>query len=155
MINGKKERELLVVGLERLLHTESKMVEDYRALAEMLDGVPVGRLLDWVVIEEEAHRTLLINIIQSLKQTAKKVSGDGADGVAIERETMLYWVKRISMKEQTLVTVCRSLKSQACWENANVVDALLDALVMDSEKHQRFLSAVEKSIENLLMSRLQ
>ena len=154
-VNAKKERELFASGLDRLLKKQRKIVDDYRALAEMLDGVPVGRLLDWVVIEEEAHRTLLINIIQSLKQNAKKVSGDGADGVAIERETMLYWVKRISIKEQTLVAVCRSLKSQACWENANVVDALIDALVMDSEKHQRFLSAVEKSIENLLMSRLQ
>ena len=154
-MNAKKERELFASGLARLLKKQRKIVDDYRALAEMLDGVPVGRLLDWVVIEEEAHRTLLINIIQSLKQTAKKVSGDGADGVAIERETMLYWVKRISMKEQTLVTVCRSLKSQACWENGNIVDALLDALVMDSEKHQRFLSAVEKSIESVLMSRLQ
>ena len=99
-MNAKKERELFASGLARLLKKQKKIVDDYRALAEMLDWVPVGRLLDWVVIEEEAHRTLLINIIQSLKQTAKKVSGDGADGVAIEQETMLYWVKRISVKDK-------------------------------------------------------
>jgi len=58
-MNAKKERELLVAGLERLLRKESKIVEEYRALAEMLEGIPVGLLLDWVVIEEEAHHTLL------------------------------------------------------------------------------------------------
>lgn len=150
-MNAKKERELLVVGLERLLHKENKVVEDYRALAEMLDGIPAGLLLDWVVIE---HHTLLINIINSLKRTAQQ-GGDGADGVEMERETMLYWVKRLRMKEQTVVAACRSLKSQASWENGDVVDAFLDALLMDSEKHQRFLLAVEKAIENIMMNRPQ
>ncbi len=148
-MNAKKERELLVVGLERLLRKESKIVEEYRALAEMLEGVPAGLLLDWVVIEEEAHHTLLINIIHSLKQTAQKGSENGADGVEMERDTMLCWVGRLRMKEQTIVAACRALKSQACWEKGDLVDAFLDALVMDSEKHQRFLLAVEKTVENL------
>lgn len=154
-MNAKKERELLVVGLERLLHKESKIVEDYRALAEMLESIPAGLLLDWVVIEEEAHHTLLINIIHSLKQTVQKGSGNGADGVEMERETMLCWVKRLRMKEQTVVAACRSLKGQACWDNGDVIDAFLDALVMDSEKHQRCLLAVEKAIDDIMMSRPQ
>ena len=79
-MNAKKERELLVAGLERLLQKQSKIVDDYRALAEMLEGIPAGHLLDWVVIEEVAHRTLLINIIHSLKKIAQKGSGNGADG---------------------------------------------------------------------------
>lgn len=154
-MNAKKERELLVVGLERLLHKESNIVEDYRALAEMLEDIPAGLLLDWVVIEEQAHHTLLFNIIHSLKQTARKGSEKGAVGVAIERETMLCWVKRLRMKEQAVVAVCRSLKSQASWEKEDVTDAFLDALVMDSEKHQRFLLAVEKAIEDIMRSRPQ
>lgn len=56
--NAKKERELLVVGLKRLLRKQSKTVEGYRALAEMLEGIAPGLLLDWVVIEQEAHHTL-------------------------------------------------------------------------------------------------
>jgi len=154
-MNAKKERELLVAGLERLLHKQSKIVDDYRALAEMLEGIPAGHLLDWVVIEQVAHRTLLINIIHSLKKGAQKRSGNGAAGVETERETMLCWVKRLKMKEQTVVAACRSLKSQACWENGDVADAFLDALVMDSEKHQRFLLAVEKAVEIMMMNRPQ
>ena len=68
---------------------------------------------------------------------------------------MLCWVKRLRMKEQTVVADCRSLKSQACLENGDVVDAFLDALVMDSEKHQRFLLAVEKAIEDIMRNRPQ
>jgi hypothetical protein len=154
-MNAKKERELLVVGLERLLRKESKIVEEYRALAEMLEGIPVGLLLDWVVIEAEAHHTLLINIIHALKQTAQKGGENGADGVEMERDTMLCWVGRLRMKEQAVVGACRSLKGQACWENGDVADAFLDALVMDSEKHQRLLLAVEKAIEHIIMSRPQ
>jgi len=154
-VNAKKERELLTVGLEGLLRKQNKIVDGYRALSEMLENIPVSLLLDWVVIEEEAHHTLLINIIHSLRQTAQKGSVNGADGVEMERDTILCWVKKLRMKEQTVVAVCRSLKGQACWENGDVVDAFLDALVMDSEKHQRFLLAVENTIENLIMSRPQ
>ena len=57
-MNAKKDRELLIVGLEKLLRKQNKIVDDYRALAEMLEGIPVGLLLDWVVIEQEAHHTL-------------------------------------------------------------------------------------------------
>jgi rubrerythrin len=154
-VNAKKEHELLVVGLKNLLQKENKIGEEYRALAEMLESTSVSLLLDWVVIEEETHHTILSNIIHSLKQTVQKGSETAADGPETERETMLCWVKRLRMKEQTVVAVCRSLKSQAWWENRGVVDAFLDALVMDSEKHQRFLLAVEKAVEDMMMSRPQ
>lgn len=112
-MNAKKERELLVAGLERLLHSESNIVQDCRALAEMLDGIPAGLLLDWVAIEGETHHTLLINILHSLKQTKQTERGSGANDIEMERETMLYWTERLKMKEQKRVTVCRALKSQA------------------------------------------
>jgi len=154
-VNAKKERGLLVVELERLLRKQSEIVDDYRALGEMLEGIPVGLLLDWIVIEEEAHRTLLCTIISSLKKTAQEESEDCANGLEVERDTMLRWVERLKMKEQAVAADCRSLKGQAWWENGDLLDALLDALVMDNEKHQRFLLAVEKAVENIMMSRPQ
>lgn len=154
-MKAKKERGLLVGELEKLLHSESKLVQDYHALAEMLDGIPAGLLLDWVVIEEEAHHTLLINILHSLKQTKQTERGSGADDIEMERATMLCWIDRLKMKEQKVVTVCRALKSQAGWETGDVVDAFLDALIMDSEKHQRFLVTIEKAVDDIMMSRPQ
>jgi rubrerythrin len=126
-MNVKKERELLVTGLEKLLQKQNKVVDDYRALAEMLEGIPVALLLDWVVIEEEAHHTLLIKIIHSLKQIAQKESENSANGAEMERDTMLCWVGRLRMKEQTIVAACRALKSQACWEKGDLADAFLHA----------------------------
>ena len=152
-MNVKKERELLVVALEKLLHTKSAIVEDYLALAEMLDGIPAGLLLDWVVIEEEAHHTLLINILHSLKQIKQQGRGSGADDVELERESMLCWIERLKMKEQKIGTVCRALKSQTGCGTGNAVDAFLDAVIMDSEKHQRFLLAVEEAVDDIIMSR--
>jgi rubrerythrin len=154
-MNAKKERKLFALALGRLLQKQSKIVDDYRGLAEMLEDVPVGLLLDWVVIEEEAHHTLLINIVHSLKQTAQKERGNGANGVEMERETMMCWIERLKAKEQKVAAVCRALKSQAGWETGDIVDAFLDAMIMDSEKHQRFLLAVEKAIDNIMMSRPQ
>jgi hypothetical protein len=154
-VNAKKERELLAVGLERLLQNQSNMVDGYRALSEMLEGIPIGLLLDWVVIEEETHHTLLINIIHSLKQIAQKGSGNSADGVEMERDTALCWLQRLRTKEQAVVADCRALKSQVCWENGDLVSAFLDALIMDSEKHQRFLLAVEEAVEIMMMSKPQ
>ena len=154
-MNAKKEFEPLIVGLESLLHTESKIVQDYRALAEMLDGIPAGLLLDWVAIEVETHHTLLINILHSLKQTKQTGRGSGADDIEMERESMLCWIDRLKMKEQKIVAVCRALKSQAGRETGDVVDAFLDALIMDSEKHQRFLVTVEKAVDDIMMSRPQ
>jgi len=72
----------------------------------------------------------------------------------MERESILCWIERLKSNAQALIGDCRSLKSHACGENGQIVDALLDALVMDSEKHQRFLLAVETAIENIMMSRL-
>ncbi len=151
-MNGKKERELLIVGLEGLLRKKGEIAEEYRALAEMLEDIPVGLFLDWVVVEEEAHQTL---IIRSLKKTTQREGRNCATGVEIERDTTLGWVERLKMKERAVVADCRSLKSQSYWANGDSVDALLDALVMDSEKHQRFLLVVEKAIENIMMSRPQ
>ena len=120
LMNAKKERELLVVGLERLLRKESKIVDDYRALAEMLEGIPVGLLLDWVVIEQEAHHTLLINIIHSLSRPHRREAKTARMAWRRKERPMLCWVTRLRTKEQTVVAACHSLKSQACWETGDV-----------------------------------
>jgi len=74
-VNAKKERELLVVGLKKLLQKESKIGEEYRALAEMLEGIPAGLLLDWVVMERKptvhSCATLLVSSNRPLRREAE------------------------------------------------------------------------------------
>lgn len=146
-MNAKKERKLFAAGLEGLLRKENKIVEEYRALAELIEDIPAGILLDWVIIEEVAHHTLLCTIIRSLKQIPGKKTGNGADSVGIVRDNALRWIGKLRLKEQAVTADCRSLKRQACWEDRDLIDALLDALAMDSKKHQRFLLMVEKTVK--------
>jgi rubrerythrin len=153
-MNAKKERELLVVGLEKLLLSESNVVEDYRALAELIEGAPASLLLDWIVVEAEAHYTLLINILHSLRRN-QNTSQDDAKGIVSERQSMLCWIKRLQTKEQKAIALCQSLKSQACWAPGTIVDTFLDACIMDCEKHHRILRSVEEAVDHIIMSRPQ
>lgn len=153
-MNAKKEREIFLAALERLLDKERGIIEEYRTLAELVKSVPTALLLDWVVIEAEAHFTLLCTIMTSLKRIPRN-QGKGLDGEALEQENALGWVRRLRLKEQAIRADCCSLKSQACWEDKDLIDALLDGLLMDSEKHQRFLVAVERAVGKLEMSKLQ
>lgn len=154
-MNAKKERELFAAGLERLLRKENNRVEEYRALAELIEDIPAGLLLDWVITEGVAHHTLLCAIISFLKQISGKKTGNGADSLGIVRDNALRWIGRLRLKERAVAGDCHSLKSQFCWEDRDLIDALLDALVMDSEKHQRFLLTVEKTVKNMKTTRLQ
>ncbi len=147
-MNAKKERELFAAGLEGLLRKENKIVEEYRALAELIEDIPAGLLFDWVITEGVAHHTLLCAIISSVKQTPQKEKGNGADSVGMERDKVLRWIERLRLKEQAVAADCCSLRSQACWEEeGDLIDALLDALLMDSKKHQGILLAVEKMLK--------
>ena len=146
-MNAKKERKLFAAGLEGLLRKENKIVEEYRALAELIEDIPASLLLDWVIIEGVAHHTLLCTIISSLKQISSKQKGNGGDSLRVEGDYALRWIERLRLKEQAVTADCRSLKRQACWEEGDLIDALLDALAMDSKKHQRFLLMMEKMVK--------
>jgi len=154
-LNSKNQRRVLTAGLESLLRSGSKIGDEYDALAELLEDAPAGLFLAWVVIEQEAHHNILYNIIRFLKHSAPEGSVPRVDAVDMHREAMLCWVNRLKTNEQAVVTSCRSLKRLANGVNEELVDTLLDALVMDSQKHQRVLAAVEKAIENMIMSRPQ
>jgi hypothetical protein len=48
--------------------------------------------------------------------------------------------------EKQTVEACRDLNSRLSGADAELIETLLDALALDSEKHHRLLSAVEKLI---------
>ncbi len=154
-MNAKKERDLFAAGLERVLQNENKIVREYRTLAELVESIPAGLCLDWLITKKQVHHILLCIIIRALKEPPQVANGNGTNGVGIERDKVLLWIEQLRSKEQALVTDCGFLKSQGCWEDSDLVEALLDALVMDSKKRQRFLLTVEKTVENMKTSRLQ
>lgn len=145
-MNAKKERELFLRSVERHLERENKILEGYRALSELLEDLPVGLLLDWVITEEEQHQSLLCTMINAFKQTARKERGDGADGVGMEQDKVLRWTERLRLYEHKFAADCVYLKSQACWEGAELFDAVLDAMIMDCRKREGLLLAVEEMV---------
>ena len=110
-----------------------------------MEGSPVVLLVDWVIAEGEAYQNILRAILKDLKQPRQeqkeKESKTGGSGV---EDRILFWTEKLRLYEERFAADCLYLKSQACWEGGELLDAVLDAMVMDSKKHQRLLLALEK-----------
>ena len=143
-MNAKKEREVFAAALKRHVKKESRIVEEYRVLSELLEHVPAASLVDWIIAEAEAHQNLLCTVMNALRQAPQIDNGNGTDGVGTEEEKILYWTERLRLYEQKFAADCIYLKSQACWEGGDIFDAVFDAMIMDSKKHRRLLLALEK-----------
>lgn len=146
-MDAKKERALFITGLKHHTEKEAKMVKEYRALSGLVDSIPAGLLFDWVIAEEEAHQRLARNMIEALSQLPAKDIGNGTDGPGAEQDKVLFYTDRLRLCEERFAADCLYLKSQAGWEGGELFDALLDAMVMDSKKHQKILWAVEKMVK--------
>ena len=146
-MDAKKEHELFVTGLKGHIEREAEMVKEYRALSRLVESIPVRLLLDWVSAEKEAHHKLLRNMIEALKQRPEKHSENGTESLGVEQDKILFYTDRLRLCEERFAADCLYLRSQACWEGGELFDTLLDAVMMDSKKHQRILLAVEKMLE--------
>ena len=144
-MNARKERELFVHSVERHLERKNRILGEYRALSEIVEGSPVVLLVDWVIAEGEAYQNILRAILQHLKQPRQqeRKKGNGSDGSAVN-DRILFWTEKLQRYEERFAADCLYLKSQTCWEGGELLDAVLDAMVMDSKKHQRLLLALEK-----------
>lgn len=79
---------------------------------------------------------------QEQKEKESKTDGSGVEG-----DRILFWAEKLRRYEERFAADCLYLKSQACWGGGELSDALLDAMMMDSKKHQRILLAVEKMLK--------
>ncbi|OGQ78900.1 MAG: hypothetical protein A3F90_09395 [Deltaproteobacteria bacterium RIFCSPLOWO2_12_FULL_60_19] len=140
-MNAKKEHELFAKALEAHLAAEVRVVERYKAFLDKVDDTgPVRLLLSCIVVEAEQHHALLCAMMQLLK----KQEGNGVDELRIARNEVAFWTPRLRQYEQRIAADCLYLKSQACWEGAELFDAVLEGMIMDSRKHEKLLLAIEK-----------
>lgn len=144
-MDGKVGRELLAISLDLHVEVEDKILEEYRKLADKMAEGPVGMLLDLILTEEEQHhfllRTMAKHLRQALEGETKRIEVE--KGVRAE---LLRRTQRLRGHEQETIEACRNLKSQLASEEKELFDALLDAMILDSEKHERLLAAIEKMI---------
>jgi len=123
------------------------MLEDYHALSPLVQDTPAGVLLNWVISEVVIRRVTLRNVMEDLKRVPEKKKGNGADGLEMERDKVLHWTYRLRLKEQAVAADCRYLKSHASWEELGLLDALLDQMIVNSERDHRILLAVERMVK--------
>ena len=124
------ERESLACEFDRHRAEEGEILESYHALSDELGKGPLGllgTLSDWL-------RTPPV-----LEASAPE---NGPDRDALLRQT-----RALRGHEQKTIEACRGLKSRLSGGEGDLFDTILEAIAMDSEKHQRLLESVEKLIE--------
>jgi hypothetical protein len=140
------QRELLAARFDRHVDEEGRILGEYRVLSERLDSdSPIGFLIDLILTEEELHHLLLRTMAAWLRSPPTRDQGVAAK--AVIRDDLLGYTRRLQQHERETIDACRELKPQLPEEDRAVLESLLDSVVLDSEKHHRLLSAVEKLAE--------
>jgi hypothetical protein len=138
------DRESLAAELERHVAEESEILREYRTLSDALTEGPLSFLIDRIVTEEEMHHFLLTTMRDWLR--SPPATGESLAAQGLDRDAILHHTRSLQAHEKKTVADCRDLKSRMSGADAEVIEALLEAMALDSEKHHLLLSAVEKLI---------
>lgn len=142
---GRQDRENFARGLERHVVEEENILGEYRNLAGILKSGPAGLLIRLIFLDEEHHHFLLREMAERLKGSLEEKPQAGAEGVP--QAEVLNLIKGLARHEEATIEDCRRLKSQSAAEETDLFDAILDALISDSEKHQRLLLALSRTMK--------
>jgi rubrerythrin len=140
-----KEREQFAKALEWHVGEEQRILDEYRTFTSRLKGSSVSLLTDLILTDEDQHHALLQKMVKILREPAGGKTRDMLEDDNLEG--LLQETRKLREHEKETVQVCRNLKSQMNLQEPEPFEAILDALIFDSEKHQRLLLAVEKTIK--------
>jgi rubrerythrin len=116
-------------------------MEEYRALAGPIESGPIRFLIDFILHDEERHHGLLRMMAKYLRIKNRRKS---ALPWVIDPHKFALHMHKLQEHERETIAACRELKSQVPLDDSEFFSALLDALILDSEKHERLLLAVER-----------
>jgi len=142
VVSSDKERETLADRFERHADEEGGVLEEYRALAEKLGDSVAGMLVNQILTDEEIHHLLLRTMTTWLR--ARTGAETAAMPVGTNRDELLRLTKVLQQHERETIEACNALQAQLIGDSAELMRTLLEVMVMDSKKHQRLLTAVEK-----------
>jgi hypothetical protein len=136
-----KQREVCAACLDQHVETESGIMEEYRSLAGPIESGPIRFLIDFILHDEERHHGLLRMMAKYLriKNRRKKELP-----WVIDRLELVRHMRKLREHERETIAACRELKDQLPSDESEFFGALLDAVILDSEKHERLLLAVER-----------
>jgi len=145
MVSSDTDRESLATRFERHADEEGKILAEYRVLSEKLGNSSAGNLVSHILTEEELHHLLLRTLAQWMRET--HTEQERAVPPDANRADLLRLTKKLQKHEIETIDTCRIVKSQLSGESAELLGTLLEAMVLDSEKHHRLLGAVEKLLQ--------
>ncbi len=143
-MNTDTEREALASVFEEHAYQEGKVLTEYRALAEKLGDGAAGTLIDRILTEEEMHHLLLQIMADWIREPVRPQEREIPPGA--NRAELLRLTHTLLQHERETIDACRGLKARVSGQRADLIRTLLDAMVLDSEKHHRLLEAVEKML---------
>lgn len=136
------ERESLATELERHADEEGSILAQYRVLAERLGDSAAGILVDRILTDEEIHHLLLRTMATWLRERGGP--GTAPIPVGANRTELLRLTQTLHAHEGETIEACSALRSQLSGDKAELIGILLEVMVLDSEKHQRLLTVVQR-----------
>jgi rubrerythrin len=138
------ERRALADEFERHIEEEGEIVKKYHSLSDKLTDDRLSVLVNHIATEEEMHHFLLRTLADWLQASAPRAATRIASGP--DRDELLRVTRMLRGHEKKTTEACRGLKSRLSDEEGELFDAVLDAIILDSEKHHRLLATVEMLI---------
>jgi ferritin-like metal-binding protein YciE len=140
-----EERARLAAKFEYHADEEGKILAEYRTLSEQLGDSSAGTLVSHILTEEELHHLLLRTMAKWLREPSAGPAR--AVPASANRAELLRVTRTLRQHERETIDACRRLKSQLSDPSTDLLGTLLEAMMLDSEKHHRLLEAAEKLIE--------
>lgn len=141
---GDDLRAELATSFDRHANEEGRILETYRELSERLGEDALGSLVSHILTEEELHHLLLRTMAGWLREPA---GSRDMPPHTTDRPKLLALTRELRKHERETIDACHGLKSQIPESGGTVMRALLEAMALDSEKHDRLLGAVEAMLE--------
>jgi hypothetical protein len=141
-LKSEDRRNALAEEIERHIDAEDAILKEYHVLVDQLPEGPLSILINQVTTEEEMHHFLLSTLVDWLRREVDSERGGSlpeADRAAIADRARL-----LQDHEQATIDACSELKQSLGAESDELIEALLDVLILDSRKHHRLLSALDR-----------
>jgi hypothetical protein len=137
------DRKSLAARFERHAEEEGKILAEYRTLSEKLGDSDVGNLVSHILTEEELHHLLLRTMGKWLSEPP---GHERALPPAADRAELLRLTQLLQRHEEETIDGCSQLQEQLRGQGEDLILTLLDAMVLDSEKHRQLLVVVENML---------
>lgn len=137
------DREAVAAKFDSHAEEEMEILRQYCSLSEELGEGPMSFIIERILTEENTHHFLLRTFARWLREPL----ASGAEHASPEgplREALLQHTQALQEHERETIGACLDLKSQLPGEDGDLLGTLLDAMALDSAKHQLLLIAVEK-----------